>query len=90
MPTEEVDLSQLSSSQQNALQTFIAITGGEESAAIQLLQRSEWNTQVIMLTPLRSTMTKARMECLIIHDRLRSPNFSMVMARTLSQKHKLP
>lgn len=89
MPTEEVDLSQLSSSQQNALQTFIAITGGEESAAIQLLQRSEWNTQV-MLTPLRSTMTKARMECLIIRDRLRSPNFSMVMARTLSQKHKLP
>ncbi|EDN05727.1 UBX domain-containing protein [Histoplasma capsulatum] len=46
MPTEEVDLSQLSSSQQNALQTFIAITGGEESAAIQLLQRSEWNTQI--------------------------------------------
>lgn len=46
MPNEEVDLSQLSSSQQNALQTYISVTGQEESAAIPLLQRSEWNTQV--------------------------------------------
>ncbi|OAX81998.1 hypothetical protein ACJ72_03658 [Emergomyces africanus] len=46
MPNEEVDISQLSSSQQIALQTYIAVTGQEESAAIPLLQRSEWNTQI--------------------------------------------
>ncbi|KLJ10563.1 hypothetical protein EMPG_14057 [Blastomyces silverae] len=46
MPNEEVDVSQLSSSQQDALQTFISVTGAEEPAAIQLLQRSEWNTQI--------------------------------------------
>ena len=46
MPGEEIDIAQLSPSQQSALQTYIAVTGQESSAAIPLLQRSEWNLQV--------------------------------------------
>ncbi|PGH15963.1 hypothetical protein AJ79_02130 [Helicocarpus griseus UAMH5409] len=46
MSSEDLDISQLSSSQQDALQTYIAVTGQEESAAVPLLQRSEWNVQI--------------------------------------------
>ena len=46
MAGEEVDIGQLSSSQQTALQTYTAVTGDEPSTAIPLLQRSEWNVQV--------------------------------------------
>ena len=37
---------QLSPSQQDALQTYLAVTGQEPSDAIPLLRRSEWNVQV--------------------------------------------
>ncbi|KAL1955076.1 hypothetical protein VTO42DRAFT_9065 [Malbranchea cinnamomea] len=46
MPGEEIDPSQLSTSQQEALQTYISVTSQEASEAIPLLQRSEWNVQI--------------------------------------------
>jgi hypothetical protein len=46
MPGEEVDVSQLSASQQEVLQTYIAVTGQEAAEAVPLLQRSQWNVQV--------------------------------------------
>ncbi|ODH53294.1 hypothetical protein GX48_00490 [Paracoccidioides brasiliensis] len=46
MSTEAIDISQLSPSQQTTLQTYIAVTGQDESAAVPLLQRSEWNVQI--------------------------------------------
>lgn len=41
-----VDISQLSESQQSALQQYIAVTNQEIPAAIPLLQRSQWNIQI--------------------------------------------
>ncbi|KAK2798527.1 hypothetical protein FQN50_008795 [Emmonsiellopsis sp. PD_5] len=46
MASDEVDISQLSESQQTTLQTYIAVTGQNESDAVPLLQRSEWNVQI--------------------------------------------
>ena len=40
------DISQLSESQQAALQTYTSVTDQDPIAAIPLLQRSEWNVQV--------------------------------------------
>lgn len=40
------DISQLSASQQQALQDYTSITAQEHAAAIPLLQRSEWNVQI--------------------------------------------
>lgn len=37
---------ELSSTQQEALQTYMNVTGQEPDAAIPLLQRSQWNVQV--------------------------------------------
>lgn len=41
-----IDISQLSASQQQALQDYTSITAQELSAAVPLLQRSEWNVQI--------------------------------------------
>ncbi|PGH28289.1 hypothetical protein AJ80_00180 [Polytolypa hystricis UAMH7299] len=46
MAGEDIDPSQLSVSQQDALQTYLAVTGQEPAAALPLLQRSEWNVQI--------------------------------------------
>lgn len=46
MAEAEVDLGQLSSSQQEALQQYTAVTAQELNEAIPLLQRSQWNVQV--------------------------------------------
>lgn len=40
------DISQLSESQQEALQTYTSVTDQDPIAAIPLLQRSEWNVQI--------------------------------------------
>ena len=40
------DPSQLNESQQTAFSTYTSVTNQEPAAAIQLLQRSEWNVQV--------------------------------------------
>ncbi|EER26789.1 UBX-domain containing protein [Coccidioides posadasii C735 delta SOWgp] len=46
MSGAETSTADLSSAQQEALQTYIAVTGQEPSDAIPLLQRSEWNVQI--------------------------------------------
>lgn len=40
------ELGELSESQREALQTYAAVTNQDHSAAIPLLQRSQWNVQV--------------------------------------------
>ncbi|KAL8946111.1 MAG: hypothetical protein Q9222_007446 [Ikaeria aurantiellina] len=46
MASQGFDPSQLSSSQQEALGTYTAVTNQEPSAAIPLLERSQWNVQI--------------------------------------------
>lgn len=46
MSAQDFDPGQLSESQQLALGTYTSVTNQEPSAAIPLLQRSEWNVQV--------------------------------------------
>jgi FAS-associated factor 2 len=46
MERHEVDISQLSESQQLALQQFTSVTNQELEHAVPILQRSEWNVQV--------------------------------------------
>lgn len=46
MAGQDIDPDQLSSSQQEALATYTAVTNQEPSAAIALLERSQWNVQV--------------------------------------------
>lgn len=46
MASVEVDIGQLSESQQLALEQYTAVTNQEPEAAISLLQRSQWNLQV--------------------------------------------
>ena len=52
MANPGLDVAQLSESQQLALGTYTSVTNQEPSAAIPLLQRSEWNVQVCLLPPL--------------------------------------
>ncbi|EED21332.1 UBX domain protein [Talaromyces stipitatus ATCC 10500] len=40
------DIGELSSTQQEALQTYMNVTGQEPDAAVPLLQRSQWNVQI--------------------------------------------
>lgn len=42
----DVDLGQLSASQQESLQQYTSVTNQELKDAIPLLQRSQWNVQV--------------------------------------------
>lgn len=44
--SEDLDLGQLSASQQEALQQYTQVTDQELKDAIPLLQRSQWNVQV--------------------------------------------
>lgn len=46
MSADEIDIAELSPSEQEALQTYTTVTGQEPSAAIPLLRRSQWNVQV--------------------------------------------
>jgi hypothetical protein len=46
MASPQVDIGQLSESQQLALEQYTAVTNQEPDAAIPLLQRSQWNLQV--------------------------------------------
>jgi len=50
MSSQEFDPARLSEGQQLALGTYTAVTNQEPSAAIPLLQRSEWNVQVRLKT----------------------------------------
>ncbi len=46
MADPEVDISQLSESQQEVLQQYTSVTNQEVADAIPLLRRSQWNVQV--------------------------------------------
>ncbi|KAL8639795.1 MAG: hypothetical protein Q9228_003212 [Teloschistes exilis] len=46
MTGQDIDHSHLSSSQQEALGTYTAVTNQEFSAAVALLERSQWNVQI--------------------------------------------
>ncbi|KAJ9310664.1 hypothetical protein DTO271D3_9083 [Paecilomyces variotii] len=46
MSADEIDIAELSPSEQEALQTYTTVTGQEPSAAIPLLRRSQWNVQI--------------------------------------------
>ncbi|KAG0651466.1 UBX domain-containing 10 [Hyphodiscus hymeniophilus] len=46
MASQEVDVGQLSESQQLALQQYTAVTDQDVNSAIPLLQRSQWNVQI--------------------------------------------
>ena len=46
MSIQDFDPGQLNDNQQLALGTYTAVTNQEPSAAIPLLQRSEWNVEV--------------------------------------------
>lgn len=46
MASQGTDVSELSESQQLALQQYTAVTDQDVAAAIPLLRRSEWNVQV--------------------------------------------
>lgn len=46
MSNQDFDPVQLNESQQIALGTYTSVTNQEPSAAVPLLQRSEWNVQV--------------------------------------------
>ena len=46
MSSPEVDIAQLTETQQLALGTYTSVTNQDPAAAIALLGRSEWNVQV--------------------------------------------
>jgi hypothetical protein len=46
MATPEMDINQLSELQQLAVQQYTSVTNQEATAAIPLLQRSQWNVEV--------------------------------------------
>ena len=50
----DMDPGQLNEAQQSALSTYTAVTNQEPSSAIPLLQRSEWNVQVSLLSNVAS------------------------------------
>lgn len=50
----EFDLGQLSSQQQEALQQYTDVTGQEIKDAVPLLERSQWNVQVRILSSTQS------------------------------------
>jgi FAS-associated factor 2 len=52
MANPEVDVGQLSESQQLALEQYTAVTNQDVEAAVPLLQRSQWNVQVRLGTVL--------------------------------------
>ena len=57
MSHQEFDPMQLNESQQLALGTYTSVTNQEPSAAVPLLQRSEWNVQVHSLLDASYYMT---------------------------------
>lgn len=54
MASAELDLDQLSDSERTALETYTTLTGQEQSEAIPLLRRSQWNVQVGEVVPVLS------------------------------------
>jgi len=46
MATPDVDVNQLSESQQLALQQYTSVTDQDINSAVPLLQRSQWNVEV--------------------------------------------
>lgn len=49
MASSDGDIGRLTESQQLALHTYTSVTDQEPSAAIPLLERSQWNVQVVPL-----------------------------------------
>jgi FAS-associated factor 2 len=50
----DVDVDQLSSTQQEALQQYVAVTDQDIKDAVPLLERSQWNVQVSLIAVLLS------------------------------------
>lgn len=48
MAESDVDIASLTEAQQLALQQYTAVTDQDLSAAVPLLQRCEWNVQVLL------------------------------------------
>ena len=61
MSNQDFDPMQLNESQQLALGTYTSVTNQEPSAALPLLQRSEWNVQV---HPTRCIIIRQNLESL--------------------------
>ena len=49
MSSSEIDIAQLTESQQLALGTYTSVTNQDPFPAVDLLRRSEWNVQVLRL-----------------------------------------
>jgi FAS-associated factor 2 len=49
MASQEANIDELSESQQLALQQYTSVTDQDVNSAIPILQRSQWNVQVLLL-----------------------------------------
>jgi hypothetical protein len=81
MASPEVDVGQLSESQQLALEQYTAVTNQEPNAAIQLLQRSQWNLEVCYLAANLILTTANTIRRLLLQ--------SSLMVNSLIQSQKL-
>jgi hypothetical protein len=72
----EVDLSQLTATQQEALQQYTDVTSQEISEAIAVLQRSQWNVQVR-----QDTIITAKVRSNTCSPRSLSPSFLMARGK---------
>lgn len=77
----EADISQLTASQQEALQQYTDVTGQEVNEAISVLGRSQWNVQVC--EPARNYVERSSNA---LPTRLLSPSSSMARDKTLSPR----
>jgi hypothetical protein len=77
MDESEINLGQLSSTQQEALNQYTQVTNQEVNEAIPLLRRSEWNVQVF------NFIQYALLEILTPAHRSQSP--SSLTAKQLTQ-----
>lgn len=85
MSNQNFDPAQLNESQQLALGTYTSVTNQEPSAAVPLLQRSEWNVQVrpaLYILPRDYNSRPAADEAI----RSLSPSSSMAKPQTQSPK----
>lgn len=84
----DVDMDQLSSTQQEALQQYIAVTDQDIKDAVPLLERSEWNVQVSLYHYGLSVAQLAH--SILTHIRSLLPSSSTARDPTLSLKQWPP
>lgn len=85
MSNTDFDPAQLNESQQLALGTYTAVTNQEPSAAVPLLQRSEWNVQVWLQLRMEKRKPTFHFDADMFY-RLLSPNSSMEKPQIQWQK----